>query len=188
MSAGRAAGPIGMDRVDLELGLEVLEIHPGHSRWADAVRLKEDRAFAAVSNDSGLGVVEVRQLYTAHAMVDGLPFHDSKLRSEVKSGRILLFLRDNSPLAYAVGSIGDLAKTGTLLGVFTDVCFAQGLGDVECEMIFQALLSWAAAHGAERVQVTTDGTRAELLEAIGGGLIRATWQFPAPEPITQSQR
>jgi hypothetical protein len=181
MSAERAIGPKGMDRVDLELGLEVLEIHPGHSRWTDAVRLKEDRAFATVSNDSGLGVVEVRQLYTAHAMVDGLPFHDNKLRVEVKSGRILLFLRDDVPLAYAVGSIADLAKTGALLGSFSDVCFAEGLSDVDCELIFQALLSWAAAHGAERVQITTDGTKAELLEAIGGSLIRATWQFPPPD-------
>lgn len=170
-----------MDRVDLELGLEVLEIHPGHSRWTDAVRLKEDRAFATVSSDSGLDVGEVRELYTIHAKVDGLPFHDSKLRGEVKSGRLLLFLRDNTPLAYSVGTIADLAKTGTLLGAFTDVCFAQGLTDVECEMVFQALLSWAAAHGAERVQITTDGSRAELLEAIGGGLIRATWQFPPSE-------
>lgn len=171
---------LGMDRVDLELGLEVLEIHPGHARWSDAVRLKEDRAYKSVSLDCGLSHDEVRQLYESHAKVDGLAFHDSKLRSDSRQARVFIFLRDSEPLAYAVGTVADLAKTGTMIGAFTDVCFADGLNDLDCERVFQALLSWAASHGAERVQVTTDGSKSELLEGIGGGLIKATWQFPAP--------
>ncbi len=169
-----------MDRVDLELGLEVLEIHPGHARWADAVRLKEDRAYNSVSLDCGLSREEVRKLYESHTKVDGLGFHDSKLRTESKQARIFIFLRDSEALAYAVGTVADLAKTGVMIGSFTDVCFADSLADLDCERVFQALLSWAASHGAERVQVTTDGSKSELLEGIGGGLIKATWQFPAP--------
>lgn len=170
-----------MDRVDLELGLEVMEIQPSHTRWQDAVTLRENRAFSEVSIDSGLGLEEVRQLYASHTVVNGVAFHDAKLRVDAKVGGVLLFLRDNEPLAYAVAHVGDLAKTGTNIGNISDVCFASGLSDLDCEAIFQALLSWAAAHGAEKVNITTDGVKADLLEGIGGGLIKATWQFPNPE-------
>lgn len=169
-----------MDRVDLELGLEVMEIQANHARWQDAVTLRENRAFSEVSLDSGLGLEEVRQLYAAHAIVNGIAFHDSKLRADAKAGGVLLFLRDNSPLAYAVAHVGDLAKTGVNIGTISDVCFTSGLTDLDCEAVFQALLSWAAAHGAEKVNITADGGQADLLEGIGGGLVRATWQFPNP--------
>lgn len=170
-----------MDRVDLELGLEVMEIQPSHARWPDAVTLRENRAFSEVSVDSGLALEEVRQLYAAHAVVNGMGFHDSKLRTDAKSSGVLLFLRENEPLAYAVAHVGDLAKTGVNIGTISDVCFTAGLTDLDCEAVFQALLSWAAAHGAEKVNITADGSKADLLEGIGGGLVRATWQFPNPD-------
>ncbi len=170
-----------MDRVDLELGLELVEIQPSHARWQDAVILKENRAYTKASQDSGLSLEEVRRLYHTHPSSKDVSLHDAQLRLDAKQGGVLLFLRDNLPLAYAIAKAAAPVEGGAKTGNISDVCFAGELTDLDHEAVFQALLSWAAAHGAEMVFITAGGKQAELLEGIGGELVTATWQFPPSE-------
>ena len=146
--------------------------------WQAAADLKRQRAYRDVGQTTGWTLERVASVYEAEWGVKGIDFHRMILERAAEGGRVYVWHREGSMVAYAAARLTRLCgDDGPMLWVTGDVLMAGELGPEEMAQIARDLVQEGRDAGATVFEVLCDAEAVDAFRSAGMWVQKATMRL-----------